>query len=161
FNAQLNGIHNVQCLVGNLFEPVAGRRFDLVISNPPYVISPTQRFLFSDSGVRGDHFCRNIVERSASFLEDGGYSQIMGNWANAAGQSWQESLAAWFDGSGCDVLVWGAETQDASDYATNWIQQTEPGQLDRFPALYDAWMSYYDREGIEAVTYGLITLRRS
>jgi hypothetical protein len=161
FNAQLNGISNVECLTGDLFEPVAGRRFDLVISNPPYVISPTARFLFADSGVRGDDFCRRIVQRGASFLEEGGYCQVMGNWAHAAGQSWQESLASWFEGTGCDALVWGAETQEASDYATTWIQQTEPAHLDRFPALYDAWMSYYDREGIEAVTYGLITLRHS
>src|SRR5215469_5229979 len=46
FNTRLNGIDNVHCLAGDLFEPVVGRRFDLVISNPPYVISPTARFLF-------------------------------------------------------------------------------------------------------------------
>jgi hypothetical protein len=161
FNAQLNGIANVECLTGDLFEPVAGRRFDLVISNPPYVIAPTVRYLFSDSGVRGDEFCRRIVRLGAAFLEDGGYCQVMGNWAQVAGQSWQDPLRDWFEGTGCDVLVWGGETQEAPGYATTWIQQTEPGFLDRFPQLYDAWMSYYDREGIEAITYGLITLRRS
>lgn len=161
FNAQLNGIANVECLSGDLFEPVAGRRFDLMISNPPYVIAPTVRYLFSDSGVRGDEFCRRIVRLGATFLEDGGYCQVMANWAQAAGHSWQDPLADWFEGTGCDVLVWGADTQEASSYAATWIQQTEPDFRDRFPTLYDAWMRYYDREGIEAVTYGLITLRRS
>jgi methyltransferase family protein len=161
FNARLNGIANVECVTGDLFEPVTGRRFDLVISNPPYVIAPAMRYLFSDSGVRGDEFCRRIVRLGAEFLEDGGYCQVMGNWAQRAGQSWQDSLAGWFDGTECDVVVWGGETQDASGYASTWIQQTEPAFLDRFPELYDAWMNYYDREGIETVTYGLITLRRS
>lgn len=160
FNAQLNAISNVTCLTGDLFEPVVGQRFDLVISNPPYVIAPTARYLFADSGVRGDEFCRRVVRLGATFLEEGGYCQVMGNWAQSAGQSWQESLADWFEGTGCDVLVWGAETQDASGYATTWIQQTEPGYLERFAELYDFWMGYYDREGIEAVTYGLITIRR-
>jgi hypothetical protein len=161
FNAQLNGIANVECLTGDLFEPVAGRRFDLVISNPPYVIAPTVRYLFCDSGVRGDEFCRRLAGLAASFLEDGGYCQLMSNWAHGAGQSWQDPLADWFDGTGCDVLVWGAETEDASSYATTWIQQTEADYLNRLPQLYDAWMSYYEREGIEAITYGLITMRRS
>jgi hypothetical protein len=161
FNAQLNGMANVECLAGDLFEPVAGRHFDLVISNPPYVIAPTQRYLFANSDVRGDEFCRRLVHGVAPFLQEGGYCQLMGNWAHGPGQSWQEPLADWFEGTGCDVLVWGAETQDASSYATTWIQQIEPEYLERFPALYDAWMSYYEREGIEAVTYGLITLRRS
>jgi hypothetical protein len=96
-----------------------------------------------------------------SFIEDDGYGQLMCNWAHTASQPWQEPVADWFDGSGCDVLVWGAQTQDASAYATSWIQQTELDYRDRLSELYDAWMSYYDREGIEAVTYGLITMRRS
>jgi hypothetical protein len=160
FNARLNDIANVECLTGDLFEPVAGQRFDLVISNPPYVIAPAVRHLFADSGARGDEFCRRLVRLASSFLEDGGYGQIMGNWAHRAGQSWQEPLSDWFEGLGCDVLVWASETHDASSYALNWIQQTEPDHAARLGELYDDWMRYYDREGIEAVTYGLIAMRR-
>jgi hypothetical protein len=160
FNTRLNDIANVECATGDLFEPVAGRRFDLVVSNPPYVIAPTVRYLFSDSGVRGDEFCRRLVRLAPSFLADGGYCQVMANWAQRAGQSWQDPLADWFEGTGCDVLVWGAETQDASSYALNWIQQTEPDYAARLGPVYDAWMTYFEREGIEAVTYGLIAMRR-
>jgi Methyltransferase small domain len=161
FNAALNGIDNVECVAGDLFEPVAGSRFDLVVSNPPYVIAPTVRYLFSDSGVRGDEFCRRVVRLGAAHLEEDGYCQVMGNWAHGPGQAWHEPLTGWFEGLGADVLVWGAETQDASGYATTWIQQTEPEYAGQLPALYDTWMRYFDREGIEAVTYGLITARRA
>lgn len=161
FNARVNGIANVEFLTGELFEPVAGRSFDLIISNPPYVIAPRMRYLFRDSGVRGDEFCRLLVRVAASCLEEGGYCQLLGNWAHGAEQPWQEVLAGWFDGTGCDAIVWGAHTEDASSYATTWIRQTEPDFLDRLPQLYDTWMGYYDREGIEAVTYGLITMRRA
>ena len=37
-NARLNGV-SVRALRGDLFTPVAGRRFDLIISNPPYLPS--------------------------------------------------------------------------------------------------------------------------
>ena len=40
FNAALNGVANVEFRAGSFFEPVAGERFDLVVCNPPYVISP-------------------------------------------------------------------------------------------------------------------------
>jgi release factor glutamine methyltransferase len=38
-NARLNGVR-VRGLHGDLFEPVAGRRFDLITANPPYVPAP-------------------------------------------------------------------------------------------------------------------------
>jgi len=37
-NARLNGV-SVRALRGDLFTPVAGRRFDLIVSNPPYLPS--------------------------------------------------------------------------------------------------------------------------
>jgi len=161
FNAGLNGIGNVECRTGDLFEPVAGLRFDLVVSNPPYVIAPTMRYLFRDSGMRGDAFCRELVRAAPPLLEEGGYCQLICNWAVGAGQSWNDLLRSWFEGTGCDALVWVTDTQDASSYATTWIQQTERDYLDRFPELYDSWMGYYDREGIESVSYGLIAMRRA
>jgi hypothetical protein len=84
----------------------------------------------------------------------------MANWAHRAGQPWEEVLSSWFDGLGCDVIVWGAETQDAPSYAITWIQQTEADRLDQLGSLFDEWMSYFEGEGIEEITYGLISMRR-
>ncbi len=39
-NARMNGIDNATFVEGDLFGPVAGRRFDLVIANPPFVAAP-------------------------------------------------------------------------------------------------------------------------
>ena len=43
FNAALNGVGNIEFREGSLLEPVTGERFDLIVSNPPYVISPESR----------------------------------------------------------------------------------------------------------------------
>jgi len=53
FNAALNGIENVEFRHGSFFDPVAGERFGLVVSNPPYVITPDTEFLFRDGASRG------------------------------------------------------------------------------------------------------------
>jgi hypothetical protein len=160
FNARLNGVGNLECLTGDLFEPVADRRFDLVLGSLPFVIAPQARYLFRDSGTRGDQFCRRLVRLAPPLLEEGGFCQLLGNWAHRDGQSWQEALAGWFDGTGCDVLVFGGETQEAAQYAATWIQDTESGGADEFAGHYDRWLRYFEQEGIDAVTYGILMLRR-
>ena len=72
FNARLNGLENVEPLEGNLFAPVEGREFDLIVSNPPFVVSPERRYVYRDSGLEGDEICRTIVRQTPRFLRDGG-----------------------------------------------------------------------------------------
>ena len=62
---------------------------------------------------------------------------------------------------GCDVLVLVKRTEDASDYAMTWILSTESKDAALVSQLYETWMDYFERERIEAVSYLLITLRRS
>jgi hypothetical protein len=38
FNARLNDLPHFECRHGDLFEPVAGERFDLIVSNPPFIV---------------------------------------------------------------------------------------------------------------------------
>ena len=160
FNARLNGIDNVSCRTGSLFEPVAEERFDLIVSNPPFVLSPTRRFLFRDAEIRGDEFCRHLIRSVPTFLEEGGYCQLKCNFAHRPGEDWKESLTSWFDGLRCDVIVWVEITEDVSDYAMRWIVSTEAQDVDQLPDLYQRWMDYYRVQKIEAVSYLLITLRR-
>jgi methylase of polypeptide subunit release factors len=161
FNARLNRIENVRCLVGDLFEPVAQQRFQLILCNPPFVISPTPKYLFRDSGVRGDAFCRRLVRSAVDYLEIGGFFQFTANVPHQEGRSWRSDLEAWFEGLGCDVLVLVDRADDASDYAMTWILSTESKDAALVSQLYGTWMDYFERERIEAVSYLLITLRRS
>jgi len=39
-NANINGVENVIIRLGDLYEPVRGQRFDLIVANPPYVPTP-------------------------------------------------------------------------------------------------------------------------
>ena len=52
FNAILNDIGNVETAAGDLFEPTGDLEFDLIISNPPFVVSPENEHLFRDSGLK-------------------------------------------------------------------------------------------------------------
>jgi methylase of polypeptide subunit release factors len=161
FNLRLNGIDNVRCLAGDLFDPVADRKFDLILCNPPFVISPTRRFSFRDSGMRGDLFCRRLVAAAVERLTPGGFFQCTGNIAHVAGRSWKADLEEWFAGLGCDVLVFVERVETAADYAMNWILSTESKDPRQVAERYEVWADYFQRERIEAVSYLYITLRRS
>jgi release factor glutamine methyltransferase len=76
-NARLNGVR-VQSIRGDLFEPVRGQRFDLIVSNPPYVPTPTgeipQRGLSRawEAGTDGRVFLDRICAQAGTHLRPGG-----------------------------------------------------------------------------------------
>ncbi len=160
FNAQLNSLQHVQTVEGDLFEPAEGRLFDLVVSNPPFVISPEVRYTYRDGGMGGDEICRSIVRRAPAFLNEGGFCQILCNWCQFAGEDWRDRLAGWCEGTGCDVWVMRSESRDAATYASTWIQHTERDLPERLVERFDEWMRYYEDQRIESVGAGLITMRR-
>lgn len=160
FNAELVGT-SLETREGDLFEPVEDDRFDRVVCHPPFVIAPDARFQYRDSGIRGDAFCRRIVGEVPCLLRERGTCQLVFNCAQLRDRPWQQDLAAWFEGTGCDALVWAAETQDASSYADTWIRNTESLSGAQATARYDEWMDFFEGEQIEAVTYGVIHMRRS
>lgn len=161
FNAQLNALSNVHCVQGHLFEPVQNRRFDLIVSNPPFVISPESRYIYRDGGLPADQLCRKILREASTRLEEGGYCQVLCNWAEYAGEDWRKTLAEWTEGLGCDTWVMRSESRDVETYASTWIQHTERRKRSDWDRRFEEWLAYFDRLGIASVGAGIITMRRA
>jgi len=76
-NALLNGVR-VTALRGDLFGPVAGRRFDVIVSNPPYLPHPDEKLpqrglaRAVDAGPRGRAFLDRICSHVGEHLTPGG-----------------------------------------------------------------------------------------
>jgi hypothetical protein len=160
FNAQLNGVGNVDFALGDLYEPAGDRRFDLILSNPPFVVSPGDGLMYRDSGLVGDEICERIIRGAPAHLAEGGFAQVLCNWVRLAGRDWVERLTVWFEDSGCDVWVIQVLSFDPVDYAQHWLGQGDGQVKARFAEHFDRWMAYYDRQGIEAIDFGLINMRR-
>jgi hypothetical protein len=159
FNVWLNGFENIECLTGDGFAPVKDRSFDLIVSNPPFIIAPSRQFLYRDSGLELDLFCRQLVRQAPGFLNEGGYFQMICEWVAVDGQPWQERLAEWFDGTGCDVWVQKLYAQEASIYAQNRIRESD---LDSAAdaANFSEWMDFYVKNRVQAIHGGRIAMRR-
>jgi hypothetical protein len=155
---EINDVANVEVREGNLFDPVEGEHFELVVANPPFVISPSRRYLFRDSDLTVDDLCRRLVSAAPSHLADGGHCQMLASWAHVAGEDWRDRLQGWFADTGCDALVLEREALDPGAHAASWLRQTE--STDRWEPEYDEWMAYYEHHRIEAVGFGLITMRK-
>jgi precorrin-6B methylase 2 len=158
FNAALNGVENVEFRHGSFFEPVEGERFGLVVSNPPYVITPDSDYLFRDGGLEGDEVSRLMTEQLPEALEEGGYGTMTASWvqtrddADTAGRP-----RGWLEGRGCDVWIIHTSVDDPLTTAAAWNRDTSPDEL---PERLDRWLGYYSERSIEAVAYGAFVFRR-
>lgn len=160
--ALLNGV-DLDVREGSLFEPVTGEQFDLIVSNPPFVISPgtAERLVYRDSGMPGDDVVRRILTDGPSLLRPGGRLQLLANWAHHAGTSWQDRVAEWLDSTGCDAWVLQREVADLPTYVELWLADAGLRGTPEYSQRYDAWLSWFDAQGIEAVGFGWACLRRA
>ncbi|GAA2606101.1 class I SAM-dependent methyltransferase [Streptomyces axinellae] len=159
----LSGAPEAELREGSLFEPLDGAEpYDLIVSNPPFVISPGARFTYRDGGMTGDALCRTLVERSAVYLAPGGYCQLLANWEHRADEDWRARVSSWVP-AGCDAWIVQREVQDVTQYAELWLRDAGDHQRDRatYAARYDAWLEEFEARGTKAVGFGWITLRRT
>lgn len=169
FNAALAG-ERLDLRAGSMLEPVAGEAFDLVVSNPPFVITPAAAYdaglplmEYRDGGRGGDDLVRDLVTGVGAHLAPGGVAQLLGNWEHHAGQDWRERVLGWLEASGLDGWVIQREVQDPAEYAELWLRDGGlRTDLDRaaYEAAYTAWLADFEARGVEGVGFGYVVLRR-
>jgi methylase of polypeptide subunit release factors len=152
--AALRGVE-VDPREGDLLAPVSGEAFDLVVSNPPFVVSPGRRYTYRDSGLDGDEVCRRLVAEIPSVLTPGGHAVLLVNWLHLEGQDGDERVRSWFAGTGCDGWVVQRELADPQEYVTAWLRDTDETAFDD---LFDNWVDAL--AGVEAVAFGVVALHR-
>lgn len=157
-NAQLNEISGFETRAGSWFEPVHEREFDLIVANPPFAVSPDTDLAYRDSELPADEVSLSIVRGAAERLAEGGYAHIECNWVHPLDGDWREPLEAAFAGTDCDAVLLKFETFDSLEYAASWTRILD--ELGAFHAALDRWLDYYRRAGIEAVSWGVVILRR-
>ncbi len=156
--AALNGL-DWELLAGDLLAPVAGRRFDLVVSNPPFIVGPgTTRYTYRDSGRPGDGVSAELAAAAGEVLTEGGTMQYLANWLHVAGEDWRDRVAGWVAGTGCDAWIIQREVSDPVEYVQLWLRDAaEPFD----PARAQAWLDWFDAVKADGVGFGIVTLRRS
>jgi len=158
--AALNGL-DWDLLHGDLAAPVAGRRFDLVVSNPPFVVGPgTTTHVYRDSGRPGDAVCAELAAAAPDLLNEHGTMQFLANWLHVTGEDWAERVTGWVAGTGLDAWIVQREVSDPVGYVDLWLADAAEDPADR-SARAAGWLDWFDAAKVEAVGLGLVTLRAS
>ena len=163
FNAALNGIE-LDLRAGSLFDPVADERFDLVVSNPPFVITPrdgrVQTWTYRDGGAAGDTLLAQILRALPAHLAPGGRAVMLGNW-EITGDAWDRGPRAWLDGSDLDAWIVQREIEDVAEYAHTWARDGGVSEADpRYRTMVDAWLDDFASRAVDAVGFGYLVLQR-
>lgn len=146
--------------LGSLYEPVAEEAFDLIVTNPPYVMSPPQHsgLVYREGHETADGLMRRVVTEAFDRLNPDGTLIVLGNWA-ITDQPWQQRLAEWIGPTDCDALVLQREVLDPYEYVELWLADAglagSPDYLDR----YTEWLDYFAALGITKIGMGWIALR--
>jgi len=155
--AALSGV-DIELLAGDMAGPVAGRRFDLVVSNPPFVVGPgVTTHTYRDSGRAGDALGAELAAAAPDLLTEGGVCQYLANWLHVTGEDWTQRVAGWVAGTGLDAWVIQREVSDPVSYVDLWL--SDAGERSD-PVRAAAWLDWFDANKIEGVGLGLVTLRR-
>jgi len=153
FSARMNGLQNFDSRTGDLLEPVKDESFDLIVSCPPFVISPENKYFYLDSGIYGDGLLEKLVTESALHLNEGGYCQIMCEVAQYEGTKWYQRVAEWVKDIDCDAWMLHRQTMSPAEHARMWVKGRSNSSI-------DDWVNHYVEEGIESISSGMLTLRK-
>jgi methylase of polypeptide subunit release factors len=157
----------VSLRLGSLLEPVAGGKFDLVVSNPPFVITPrtsgevaSGQFTYRDGGLPGDEIVSSLVRDLPSVLAPAGTAQLLGNWEIPAGAAWADRPQSWV---GPDADAWFIQREQVSpeQYAETWLQDaSESRDRQHYRDAYAAYLADFASRNVAGIGFGMIWLRR-
>ena len=152
---------------GSLTAPVMDERFDVIVANPPFVVSPgwaagSGGLDYRDSGFAGDEVCRRLVAAASERLAPGGRCQLLANWIITAGEPWPERVRSWLPQRGVDAWVWQREVADPAEYVALWLRDANEDHASaRYRERYEAWLGWFEQAGVLGIGMGLITTWRS
>ena len=161
-----SGSGSLELLRGSLLEPVAGRRFDLIASNPPFVLTPPA---VREAGLplmeyrdAGGPILPGLVAGLAEHLEPGATAVMLGNWEHRGAGSWRDAVAAWLP-EGLDAWILERELQDPVEYATMWLRDgglTPERDPEAFDAALEAWIDDFEARDVRGVGFGYLIVHR-
>ena len=150
FNATLNGV-DIDIRLGDLYEPVAGEKFDFVVSHPPYVERPddVEPVLFLHGGEAGDELPFRVLSGVADVLVDGGHA-IVEFHAPGPPDTVGERVRDLVSAAGCDLALFTVKAGDPDARSVANALMHDPDFGPAFDPAVTGYRDHLDRVGHEA-----------
>jgi methylase of polypeptide subunit release factors len=158
--AALNDL-DIELLQGSWFDPVAERRFDQVVANPPFVVGPARvEHSYRDSGLALDGASELVITRAPQVLAPGGTAVLLASWVHVTGEDWRARVSRWLPDHGVDAWIVQRDVADPALYVGTWLR--DAGLDPRDPATQQraqAWLAAFDAAAVEGIGFGFVYLR--
>ncbi|NKY59734.1 methyltransferase [Nocardia flavorosea] len=158
--AALNEL-DLELLPGSWFEPVAGRTFDQVVANPPFVVGPARiEHTYRDSGLALDGASELVLSRIPDLLVPGGTAAVLAAWVHTEEEDWRQRVSGWLPAQGIDAWVVQRDIADPALYVGTWLR--DAGLDPRSPAAQERaeeWLAALDAAGVTGIGFGFVYLR--
>ncbi|MFP4499210.1 MAG: methyltransferase [Vulcanimicrobiota bacterium] len=158
FNALLNQIDNVKFLKGNLYQPVRGRKFDRILSNPPFIPVPDNKILFQGGKETGEYFMEQIVKGLSFHLKPGGWAQFVTLLVDT-GEDYNEKVLSWTEDRNFSIFTMTINEADVETYITRVVNQN-PDYI-KYENELMKWYKNYKKHNIKRVADCLIHMKQN
>jgi SAM-dependent methyltransferase len=158
FNGRLNAA-GIESLRGDLYQPVAGRQFDVIAAHPPWVPSTGDAMVFRDGGEVGEAVIRHIIEGIPNHLRADGTAVIVSLGRDAIEAAYERRVRGWLGepGNDCDVILGVEKTLTIEDVIGSMRKlhlKDDAEEANRMAARFRSF-------GTDKFVYGALFIRRT
>ncbi|WP_034274381.1 methyltransferase [Haloechinothrix halophila] len=157
FNAALNGVTNVEFTVADVTSGLDEEKpFDLIVSNPPYLVSPETSVLYRDGPPGSDHVGTRVLAEAPRLLATGGLLVCLTSWAVSDPTDPAREPRAIAHRARCDGLALIYARRTPLDNAVRWnAHYADEAALER---TVRTWLDFYRRHDVRELAYGIVVL---
>ena len=155
FSARLNSKKAV-FQHSDLYQAAQGKKYDLIVSNPPWVPAPEDIELYRGGGGSGEILSERICRGLNQHLNPDGRAALYLEYPQFRGQHLFERVRQWL-GPG----PWGLALLHRRHYTTLEYVAGHTSPHLRADLDFESWMESYEANGIEGVSASLLLILRS
>jgi Methyltransferase small domain len=156
FSRRLNGLDNVTCAQGDLYQAVGSETFDRIVAHPPYVPTDKDGMVYRDGGEDGEQVLRGIIAGLPGHLRPGGRCYCMTMATDRESNSFEQRIRGWLGerDKEFDVMLVAYSIQTPAEFLRNAALQTK-GRVDLGPHR-----ELLKRLQVTSTFYGAVVIER-
>lgn len=166
FNARLDAAgdrtapERIEVRRGDLYEPVRGARFDVILSQPPFVARRAGALAstFAHGGERGDDLARRAIAGAAAHLTATGRAVFLADWPLVEDDPLEARVRAAIAPDGADAVVLASPSKNLDEYCASVAAAEHPVLDDAFARAAWAQRDHFERLGVRGVAQALVVL---
>lgn len=151
-----------EVIEGSWFQPVAGRRFDRIVANPPFVVGvPEVGHVYRDSGLDLDGATELMLREVPDHLEPDGTAHLLGAWVHHDGGDWATRVASWLPKEGVEAWIIQRDVVDPAAYVGTWLRDESIDP--RGPEGREKtrrWLDHFAANDVAGIGFGYVTIQR-